>query len=296
MSLRSIVRRLKEGTEFLNYGRHVIAEWGARSLLAMHAATGRKDFHVFDTGCGHGDDLLGVRRRLAELMPAGTNLKVRYTGVEGYEPFVRECRAQGIETIDLDVEKDHLPFADASVDVIITNQLLEHTKEVFWIFSEYARILRPGGRLMIGVPNLASLHNRLLLLFGLHPTAQQTLSAHVRSFTLGDLRNFAEAGGLFRFIERRGSNFYPFPPSISRPLARIFPSMAWGLFVLLERTDTKGSFLDNLRGEDNFLETPFYGGPQRPAPVQRSSSARTSGKKAATAKRGERSRPGVRRS
>lgn len=281
MSLRNLVKGMKQGTEFLNYGRDIIADWGARSLLAIHASRrtahqaasshgphasrDRQELHVFDTGCGHGDDLLGVRRRLAEILPAGTSLSVRYSGVEGYAPFVRECRASGIETFDLDIEKDSLPFDDATVDVIITNQVLEHTKEIFWIFSEYARILRPGGRLIIGVPNLASLHNRLLLLCGLHPTAQQTLSAHVRSFTLGDLRNFAQAGGLFRFIERRGSNFYPFPPMLSRPLARLFPSMAWGLFVLLERTEKQGSFLDNLHGQENFLETPFFGGPQRPA-------------------------------
>lgn len=257
--IRALFKKMKEGTEFLNYGREIIADWGARYLLENGGGV------VFDTGCGHGDDLIGIRRRFEEL--GGDASALRLTGVEGYEPFVKECRALGIETFDLDIERDLLPFADASVDVIVTNQVLEHTKEIFWIMSEYARILKPGGCLIIGVPNLASLHNRLLLLAGLHPTAQQSLSAHVRSFTLSDLKQFTETGGFFTFVARRGSNFYPFPPAISRPLARLFPSMAWGLFAQFRRTNQKGSFLSCLEGEENFLETPFYGGPQRPAHI-----------------------------
>lgn len=257
--LENTFKKMKQGTEYLNYGRDIIADWGARFLLENGGGI------VFDTGCGHGDDLLGIRRRFVEL--GGDASSLRLTGVEGYEPFAEECRASGIETFDLDIERDPLPFPDATVDLIVTNQVLEHTKEIFWIMSEYARILKPGGCLIIGVPNLASLHNRLLLLVGLHPTAQQSLSAHVRSFTLPDLKKFTETGGFFTFVARRGSNFYPFPPIISRPLARLFPSMAWGLFAQFRRTDRTGSFLSCLEGEENFLETPFYGGPQRPARV-----------------------------
>lgn len=257
--IRSFVKKMKEGTEYLNYGRPIIAKWGAESLLKI----GSSNLVVFDTGCGHGDDLVGIRNQFEKL---GGNSKVlKLTGVEGYAPFRAECKKLGIETFDLDIEKDQLPFDDGTVDIIVTNQVLEHTKEIFWIMSEYARILKPKGKLIIGVPNLASLHNRLLLLVGIHPTAQQSLSAHVRSFTLPDLKHFTETGSFFSFKERKGSNFYPFPPAISKVFASLFPSMAWGLFALFERTDQQGSFLECLQGEQNFLETPFYGGPQRPA-------------------------------
>ena len=260
--IRSFLKRIKAGTEYLNYGRHIIADWGAKYLVERSKQESRS-FVVFDTGCGHGDDLVGIRQQAVSMGVSAE--QVSLWGVEGYEPFRKECESKGITTFNLDIERDELPFEDSSVDVVVTNQVLEHTKEIFWIMSEFARILKPEGRLIIGVPNLASLHNRFLLLVGLHPTAQQTLSAHVRSFTLPDLKYFTEAGGFFKLLGRRGSNFYPFPPFLSRPLATLFPSMAWGLFAQFERTGRQGTFLACLEGEDNFLETPFYGSPQNPA-------------------------------
>lgn len=65
--------------------------------------------------------------------------------------------------MQLNIERDPLPFADESVDIFMANQVLEHCKEIFWIFSEVSRCLKPGGCFIIGVPNLAALHNRLLL-------------------------------------------------------------------------------------------------------------------------------------
>jgi predicted SAM-dependent methyltransferase len=70
----------------------------------------------------------------------------------------------------LNIERDSLPFEPNSIDLIIANQVLEHTKEVFWIFDQVFRALKVGGHFLVGVPNVASLHNRLLLLAGVHPT------------------------------------------------------------------------------------------------------------------------------
>jgi SAM-dependent methyltransferase len=45
-----------------------------------------------------------------------------------------------------------LPFADASIDNILCNQVLEHVFEPAAFLSELHRVLRPGGRLMMTVP------------------------------------------------------------------------------------------------------------------------------------------------
>ena len=87
----------------------------------------------------------------------------------------------------IDLEKDIFPYDNDFFDVIIVNQILEHTKELFWIFHEATRVLTVGGKLIIGVPNLASLHNRILLLTGQHPTPIKSSSPHVRGFTRPDL-------------------------------------------------------------------------------------------------------------
>ena len=264
--LRKIAYSLKKGTEELNYGRPIIAGWAARALV--DAAPNTSDLHILDPGCGHGTDLLNCRQAYSYLLEREDILaapRLHLHGVENYPPYVEDCKQAGIHVESVDIERDPWPFADASMDVIICNQVLEHVKEVFWMFAEFSRILKTGGRLILGTPNLASFHNRMLLLFGQHPTAQQSFSAHVRSFTLPDQKTLAEKGGFFRFEKRAGSNFYPFPPFMSKPLAKVLPGMAWGLFTCYERTQNREPYLEYMAEELADLETPFYGSPQNPA-------------------------------
>jgi SAM-dependent methyltransferase len=259
--------RLKKGTEELNYGREIISAWGAEYIQARIEAK-QTSIRAFDIGCGIGQDLINVRAAAEKIYKNTNATELELYGIEHYPPNVESCTLANIQTYPVDIEREEYPAEDNSFDMVIANQVLEHTKEIFWIFAEVTRILKPGGRFIIGVPNLASLHNRILLLLGQQPTAQISLSAHVRTFTRPDFQRFVETGGYFRTLEIKGSNFYPFAPSISRPLSQMFPSMAWGLFMLLERTDQQGSFLDCLYGKENFLETPYFGGPQNPPPRQ----------------------------
>ncbi len=144
------------------------------------------------------------------------------------------------------------------MDAVILNQVLEHTKEIFWIAHEATRVLKPGGSLIVGVPNLASLHNRALLLLGRQPTSIKTLSAHVRGFTKGDVLAFLEGvfPGGYSLEGFGGSNFYPLPGVLARPMARMFPGMAWGIFFrLVKRRPYQGEFLRYL--ERHPLETNF---------------------------------------
>ncbi|MEQ8352009.1 MAG: methyltransferase domain-containing protein [Leptospiraceae bacterium] len=291
--LRKIAYSLKKGTEELNYGRPIIAGWAARTLV--DASGNASELHLLDPGCGHGTDLLNCKQAYIDLLEKEKVIAapaLQLHGVENYPPYVEDCKREGIHVESVDIEREPWPFADASMDVIICNQVLEHIKEVFWMFSEFSRILKTGGKLILGTPNLASFHNRMLLLFGQHPTAQQSFSAHVRSFTLPDQKTLAEKGGFFRFEKRAGSNFYPFPPFLSKPLARMIPGMAWGLFTCYERTQNRAPYLEYMAEELSELETPFYGSPQNPArkrykPVSRKSGSTAKSKKKASGKKGK---------
>jgi hypothetical protein len=108
------------------------------------------------------------------------------------------------------------------------------------------------------VPNLASLHNRVLLAFGHQPSAIRVLSAHVRGFTRSGLTEFVETDGYFRVVESRGSNFYPLPPGAARRLSRWAPGLAVGLFMRCERTTRPGVFSEVLRTRS--FETPYFVG------------------------------------
>jgi len=185
---------------------------------------------VLDIGAGKGDDL-SIARKI--------NNTAKFFAIEEYDENMAKLKSMGFNVHSADIEHSKFPFEDKSMDVIIANQILEHTKELFWIFHEISRVLRPRGKLILGVPNLASLHNRLLLLLGQQPSSLKNNSAHVRGFTKRDILRFLEScfpeGYALRAF--RGSNFYPFPPAIAQSLARVFPNMAWGIFMLLEKVD-----------------------------------------------------------
>jgi SAM-dependent methyltransferase len=228
----------------LNFGRPIV-----RRFLEESRPYGI----VLDIGAGNGADLLAAR----QIEP-----DCQLCAIEAWPPYVERLREQGVEVASLDLERDPMPFADEAIDVVIANQILEHTKEVFWIFDQVARVLGVGGQLIIGVPNLASAHNRLMLLLGRQPSVIKTASAHVRGFTKPDLLGFVDEvwpGGL-RVRDHGGANFYPFPPALARPLARALPTLAWGLFLRLEKTRPYGGEFLAFPARAR-LETNFYTGP-----------------------------------
>jgi SAM-dependent methyltransferase len=164
----------------------------------------------------------------------------------------------GITVHALDAERSRFPFEGRFFDVVLANPVLEHTKEIFWIASEVSRVLKPGGAFVVGVPNLASLHSRAMLLLGLQPSPIEVLGPHVRGYTKGGLSRFLTAGGFFDLLEVRGANFYPFPPAVAKPLSRVFPTLSVSLFFRCRRTDKEGVFLDVLR--EHSFETEYFRG------------------------------------
>lgn len=209
------------------YGFHVV-ERLVRNLNGLQV--------VVDLGAGSGRDLGIVRR----LHPGATLI-----AVEGGREYAKNLAGKADEVYVANIERDPLPLADCQANLIIANQVLEHTKEIFWIFHEASRALKVGGHFLFGVPNICSLHNRFLVLIGRHPTQYKVCSAHVRPFSKGDTIAFLEAcfpGGyeLSRFC---GAQFYPFPARLSRLLANAFPTFAFTIFFMIRKTkDYHGEF------------------------------------------------------
>lgn len=231
----------------LNYGRHLVDKF-----ISQHCRRGFPAQVIIDLGAGHGDDLL---------IAGKYNVDAELFAIECWPPYVEELTNQGISVYSLNIESDPLPFADQSVDIVIANQILEHTKELFWIFHEATRVLKNGGVFIIGVPNLASLHNRLLLAFGRQPSPIKSASAHIRGFTKSDLLSFVDECFPYGYSLDLfgGSNFYPFPPLLAKPLSAAFPTLSWGIFLMLKKNGSyHREFLDY--PHDKRLETNFYTG------------------------------------
>jgi SAM-dependent methyltransferase len=229
----------------LNYGRHHISAF-------LRAASPYRS--VLDIGAGKGYDLALARREQPE---------ARLYAIEVHQESIEYLAEQGVMVYKLNIEREPFPTGDGSVDVVLANQILEHTKELFWILHEVTRSLREGGSFIVGVPNLASLHNRFLLLLGLQPTPLQNASAHVRGFTKHDILRTLDTvfPGGYELRGFGGSNFYPLPPLLARPMAAMLPGMAWGIFLRLEKCRPYNSeFLDFPAHAK--LETNFYVGPE----------------------------------
>lgn len=90
---------------------------------------------VLDVGCGIGD-LLRFR--------PGT------VGVDINPQTVAACRAAGLNATMM--EPDSLPFADATFDGVVLDNVLEHLSDPHPLLGEIRRVIRPAGRLLVGVP------------------------------------------------------------------------------------------------------------------------------------------------
>ena len=223
------------------YGPHVLEEF-LRDCPSPRT--------ILDIGAGSGRDLDIARSVWGA---------ARQYAVEAYGPYVEALTARRIDVRQVNIERDRLPFDDESLDVIIANQVMEHLKEVFWVFHEVARSLSVGGSLLVGVPNLVSLHNRVLSVLGRHASQHKLVSAHVRPFSRKDFELFLDTcfPGGFRVRSFRGSQFYPLPARPSRIAARIFPNAAFSVFFHVEKLRKyEGSFLEHpvtARLETNFF-------------------------------------------
>jgi len=101
---------------------------------------------VLDIGCGAGTDLLLAARRVG---PSG-----RAIGIDMTEVMLDRVRgsaaAVGLTNVEVRrADATALPLADASVDVVISNGVLNLVPEKEKAFAEIRRVLRPGGRLQL---------------------------------------------------------------------------------------------------------------------------------------------------
>ena len=141
----------------------------ARVFRELVGGPGRR---VLDLGCRFG----ALTRAYAE----GNEV----VGVDVDREALAEAAKLGIETRWADVEEP-LPFDDASFDVAVAGELVEHLREPERLVAEIRRVLRPGGRFVGSVPNFFRLRNRLAMLAGRPLDHDPT---HLRIFAPRDLR------------------------------------------------------------------------------------------------------------
>lgn len=122
------------------HGQLVEAEHIARYWWATRFADGRR---VLDAGCGTGYGAEMLRR-------AGA---AEVVGVDIAEPVLAFARREtdGVEFEVADLRS--LPFGDGRFDLVACFEALEHVDDPDAVLDELARVLAPGGLLVISSPN-----------------------------------------------------------------------------------------------------------------------------------------------
>ncbi len=89
-----------------------------------------------------------------------------------------------------------LPFKDESFDCVISSQVIEHIPFDESIFSEIRRVLRSGGRLILGTPDYATIGWRIIEpIYGfLNPGGYK--AEHITHYTLDRLREILARNGI----------------------------------------------------------------------------------------------------
>jgi arsenite methyltransferase len=124
------------------------ASVGSFAGVANHWTLGRIEpgSVVLDLGCGAGTDLLIAAQMTGG---AGRAIGVDMTPamLESAAASAREMRLENVELHEALIEA--LPLADQSVDVVISNGVIDLVPDKDVVFAEIDRVLRPGGRIQV---------------------------------------------------------------------------------------------------------------------------------------------------
>ena len=185
---------------------------------------------LLDVGCADGSDSIRLARRIGA---------AQIIGLELADQFVGPARERGVDVRQVDIS-EQWPIASASVEVVHSNQVIEHLAQTDHFMRETRRVLKPDGYAVVSTNNLASWHNIASLLLGWQPLPCHVsdenvvgnpialeekrygprIHRHLRIVTGRALAALAESHGL-EVDEIAGSGFYPLSAGAARFMARI---------------------------------------------------------------------------
>jgi ubiquinone/menaquinone biosynthesis C-methylase UbiE len=138
--------------------------------------------------------------------------------------FLREEMACDVSALDIDDTKwgypevpilkadlgRKLPFQDGTFDLVVCQEGLKHVTDQFTAIEEMARVLRPGGWMVLTMSNDLALQCRLRYLFSGYVDADRKMLQHVgndddKSFMY--VRSIVQLPYLYYFLTKHGMEF-----------------------------------------------------------------------------------------
>jgi methionine biosynthesis protein MetW len=143
---------------------------------------------VLDLGCGDGALLDYLQRERG----------CTGYGVELNDANVLACVQRGVQVLQLNLDQGLTMFEDASFDVVLQIDTLQHLRNAETMLTETARVGRLG---IVAFPNFAHWPNRLSILRGRMPVTRRLPyqwydTPNIRVGTHADLGGLAQRNGL----------------------------------------------------------------------------------------------------
>jgi len=200
---------------------------------------------ILDVGCYDGT--------LSQLIKEKNNFVM---GCDISTNALNNARRRGVDCVLANAES--LPYKDASFDVVIASELIEHVFDTGGFLDQINRILKSNGELILTTPNLALLDNRLRLLLGLQPhyceIQLEGNAGHIRCFTKKSLKSLIERHGFV--IEKIRSDILFIPvlnvalrkTNLNKKLGDIFPGLGTILIFRAKKRRAKELKITSLDG------------------------------------------------
>ena len=123
-----------------------LAQWHEDALRLAPPLAGQR---VLEVGCGVGDFAV-------HLAKAGAAVTAMDFSPAAIEMARKRGEAHAVKVDFQTADAQALPFADASFDVLLSCECLEHLPDPQKALHEMARVLRPGGKLVLTTENYSN--------------------------------------------------------------------------------------------------------------------------------------------
>lgn len=222
MSAVGGVSHLEESAR-LSRGQSGCAIYGTvAAALSRRGAGGEL---LVDVGCGGGRLWQHLRGRYARCV--GVDL-IRYEELPAEVEFRRA-----------ELNRETVSLPDACADTVVAVETIEHLENPRAFVRELARLVRPGGWVVVTTPNQQSLLSLLTLVVKGRFSAFQDMHypAHLTALLEIDLRRIAGEAGLVEteIVYSGEGRIVLTPLHYPRPLAKLAPQLCSDNLVLLGR-------------------------------------------------------------
>ena len=186
----------------------------------------QQDFTLLDAGCGNGINLVDIILKYPD---------AKIIGIDNFKPDLDDAKKRFLNKIDF-LHSDCLDMKinSRSIDVVLSNQVIEHISKYEKYLSEIKRVLKNKGLLILSTPNFHNPKNTLLKLFFQKPIMRWENNKNLPPNEYrGHVKEFYE-DELITLIQKHNFKLLASRPIIPRPsLKGNIPFIVYRLFEYL---------------------------------------------------------------